>query len=153
MLFKTHLMFAILFIILFVQHVQHPFIFVGMVLLATILPDLDNGFSTAGRNIFMRPLQFLFFVKHRGMTHSFTFGVLVAVILAIFWPVASLGFFLGYSVHLICDSFTREGVQPFWPFKARSFGFIRTGGRVEESLFFSLIFIDIILFIFVFVFK
>jgi inner membrane protein len=149
MLLKTHLMFAALIVILFVQHVNHPFLFITMVVLATIIPDMDTGFSTSGRSIFLKPIQF--FVKHRGMVHSFTFAVLVAVLLSIFFPVLSLGFFMGYSVHLICDSFTREGIQPFWPLSARSGGFVKTGGRIEDSIFFSMIFINIVLFIFVFV--
>jgi len=136
--------FAILIIILFLEHVNNKFIFVGMVLFATILPDLDSSFSSFGRHLIFRPLQF--FTKHRGIVHSFTFAVIVSIILAIFWPVASLGFFIGYSVHLFCDSFTHDGVQPFWPLKVKSSGFITSGGRVEESLFFSLIFVDIVMF-------
>jgi len=115
-----------------------------MVLIATIIPDLDSGYSSFGRHSIFSPLQF--FVKHRGIIHSFTTAVLFSVLIAFWWPVASFGFFLGYSVHLLTDSFTREGIQPFWPFKIKSSGPIATGGRIEESLFLSLIFIDIILF-------
>lgn len=144
MLLKTHLAFAALVIILFVEHVNSPWIFIAMVVVATVIPDLDLSSSSWGRHLIFRPLQF--FVKHRGIFHSFTFAVLASVLLAIFWPVASLGFFIGYSVHLITDSFTKEGIQPFWPLKAKSRGFITSGGKIEESLFFSLVVIDIILF-------
>jgi len=89
--------------------------------------------------------------KHRGMIHSFSFAILISIILAVFLPILSLGFFLGYSVHLICDSFTRDGIQPFWPLKARSSGFITSGGRIEETLFFSLVLLDIFLFFAVFI--
>jgi len=141
-------MFAIFMIILFMQQVENQFLFILMVLVATIIPDLDSGFSSYGRHMIFRPLQF--FVKHRGIIHSFSAAVLLSVLLAVFYPILSFGFFIGYSVHLICDSFTREGIQPFWPLKVRSSGFIRTGGKIEESLFFSLIFVDIIMF-FIFV--
>ena len=144
MLLKTHLAFAALVIILFVEHVNSPWIFIAMVVVATIIPDLDLSSSSWGRHLIFRPLQF--FVKHRGIFHSFTFAVLASVLLAVFWPVASLGFFIGYSVHLITDSFTKEGIQPFWPLKAKSRGFIASGRTIEESLFFSLVIIDIILF-------
>lgn len=143
MLLRTHLMFGILMIILFVQHVNNQLVFVGMVLLATVLPDLDSSFSSWGRHLIFRPLQF--FVKHRGIIHSFTTGIIVSIAIAFFWPVASLGFFIGYSVHLICDSFTKEGIQPFWPLKARSKGFIATGGRLEETVFIFLILINVLL--------
>tara|TARA_Y100000310_G_C20597240_1_gene771152 strand:+ start:978 stop:1430 length:453 start_codon:yes stop_codon:yes gene_type:complete len=149
MLLKTHLAFAVLMIILFLEHVNHKFTFALLVLIATVLPDLDSGFSSWGRHLIFRPLQF--FTKHRGIIHSFTFGVLVSVILAFFWPIASLGFFIGFSVHLICDSFTVDGIKPFWPLKMKSSGFIRSGRRVEESLFFGLIFVDVVLFFIIFV--
>jgi len=142
MLLRTHLAFAVLMIVLFVEHVNNKLIFVGMVILATVMPDLDSGFSSWGRHMIFRPLQF--FVKHRGIIHSFTFAIVVSIVLAVFWPVGALGFFVGYSVHLICDSFTKDGIQPFWPLRARSSGFIRTGGRVEDSLFLMLVLIDIL---------
>jgi len=149
MLLKTHFMFALLLIIVFFNFVNNKWIFIGMVMIGTVLPDIDTGFSSYGRHLIFRPLQF--FVKHRGIIHSLTLAVILSVLLAVYWPVVSFGFFVGYCVHLICDSFTKEGIKPFWPLKIRSSGFIATGGRIEESLFFSLIFIDIILFFAVFV--
>lgn len=142
--------FGVLMIILFLNHVNDKLIFIGMVLFATVLPDLDSGFSSWGRHFIFRPLQF--FVKHRGIIHSFTFGVLISIVLAIFWPVVSLGFFVGYSVHLICDSFTKEGIQPFWPLRARSKGFIATGGRIEDSIFVFLAILDAVLIVLVLIF-
>lgn len=150
MLLKTHLAFGILMIILFVQHVNDKLIFMAMVLVATVLPDLDSGFSSWGRHLIFRPLQF--FVKHRGIIHSFTLAVAISIVLSMFWPVVSLGFFVGYSVHLICDSFTKEGIQPFWPLKSKSIGFISTGGRIEDSIFVGLILFDLILIVFAFAF-
>jgi len=143
-------MFAVFMIMLFIQQVNNKLIFAGMVLFATVLPDLDSGFSSWGRHLIFRPLQF--FVKHRGAIHSFTTAVIVSLVIAYFWPIGSFGFFIGFSVHLICDSFTIEGIQPFWPLRSKSTGFISTGGRIEETLFFALIFVDIILFFAVFVF-
>ncbi len=149
MLLKTHVAFAIFAIILFFEHVVHPWIFIITLLIATVLPDLDSGFSSYGRHLIFKPLQIL--TNHRGIIHSFSFAILISVILAVFWPILSLGFFLGYSIHLICDSFTRDGIQPFWPLKIRSSGFITSGGRIEETLFFTLIILDIFLFFGVFV--
>jgi len=143
MLLRTHLAFGVLMIILFLNHVNDKLIFIVMVLVATVIPDLDISSSSWGRHLIFRPLQF--FVKHRGIIHSFTFAVLASILLAVFWPVASLGFFVGFSIHLICDSFTKDGIQPFWPLKARSRGFIATGGRIEDSLFVFLVLFDAIL--------
>lgn len=150
MLLRTHLAFAVLMIVLFVNHVNNKLVFSLMVLAATVIPDIDSGFSSWGRHLIFKPLQF--FVKHRGVIHSFTTAVIISIILSIFFPIASLGFFVGYSVHLICDSFTKEGIQPFWPLKSRSSGFITTGGRIEDSLFVGLIVLDLVLVVFALVF-
>ena len=150
MLLRTHLAFAVLMIIIFIQQVSNKFVFAGLVLVATVLPDIDSGFSSWGRHLIFRPLQF--FTKHRGILHSFTFAVVVSIVLALIWPIASLGFFIGYSVHLVCDSFTKDGIQPFWPWRVRSSGPIKSGGRIEDSLFIILILIDVLMFLFIFLF-
>jgi len=149
MLLRTHLMFGILMIIIFIMHVNNKIVFPIMVIIATILPDLDTGFSTLGKKWYAKPFQI--FVKHRGVIHSLTTAVVISVIIAIFFPIASLGFFIGYSVHIITDSFTKEGVQPFWPLKTKSRGFIRTGGKVEDSVFLGMILINIVVFLIVFI--
>ncbi len=151
MLLKTHLMIAIFAIILFVNSVNDKLVFVSLVLLTTFLPDIDSGFSSLGRKAISKPIQMM--TRHRGILHSFSFVVLVSIILAIYWPIASLGFFMGYALHILGDSFTKDGVQAFWPLKVKSSGFIATGGRIEESIFFFMILIDIILFLIVFLFK
>lgn len=146
MLLKTHLAFAVLLIIFFIGHVADKTIFIAALIIGTMLPDVDTAVSNIGKRGVMRPLQF--FVRHRGIIHSLTFALFLSIILAIFFPVACLGFFLGYSVHLFCDSFTKQGVQPFWPWKAGTHGIITTGGKVEMSLFVTVILIDVVLAIF-----
>ena len=149
MLIRTHLALIVLFIILFLPHVQNQYLFVGVALAASFIPDIDNAFSTLGSRGVFRALQF--FTKHRGMIHSLTIAVLISIILAVFFPAASLAFFLGYGLHIFLDSFTKEGVAPFWPWKKVSSGFIRTGGKIEMSLFVFLILADIAVFILVYV--
>ncbi len=149
MLLKTHLTFAVLAIILLVQHVQNPVIFIVMALIATVLPDIDSAFSTAGRNMVSKSLQM--FVKHRGIIHSLTTGIIISIVFSIYWPVGSLGFFIGWAVHMLCDSFTKDGVQAFWPLKYRSNGILHTGGKIEESLFMIMILVDVLAFLLVIV--
>jgi len=149
MLLKTHLAFATLLVIIFTQHVNSKLVFIAATFIATALPDLDASSSELGKYMIFRPLQF--FVKHRGIIHSLTTALVLSIIISFFWPIASFGFFLGYSVHLITDSFTKEGIQPFWPFKVKTNGPISTGGKIEETLFFSLIFINIFMFFIVYV--
>jgi len=140
MLAKTHFALTIFFILLFLNSIENKLIFVIIALIATIIPDIDHSDSKLGKHLVFRPFQF--FVKHRGIMHSILICLLISLSLAIFLPIISFGFFLGYSVHLLGDSFTKEGINVFWPLKHRSHGFIKTGGISETLLFYSLIFIN-----------
>jgi membrane-bound metal-dependent hydrolase YbcI (DUF457 family) len=143
MLKRTHLALGALVALFLLPYVENKWIFVPIVLVASLLPDVDTAFSTAGRNFLSRGLQM--FVKHRGVIHSLTFAVVVSLGLAFFWPVGALPFFLGYSFHLLADSFTPEGIKPFWPIKSVVKGRIRTGGRIEDTVFIVLLIFDVLL--------
>ena len=148
MLLRTHLAIVIMALLLFLPHIDGAsakIIFIFITLIATMLPDIDTGFSTIGKFRGFRFLQF--FVRHRGIIHSFSFAIAVSIILAIFWPMASLGFFLGYGIHLLVDSFTIDGIQPFWPYKKTSSWRLKTGSLIETTLFITFILIDIALLI------
>lgn len=137
-------MFAIFMGLIFINYVSNRFVFIVMLLIATVIPDLDTSSSSYGRHLIFRPLQAI--VSHRGVIHSFTTAVLLSALIAIWWPIASFGFFIGYSTHLITDSFTKEGIQPFWPLSWKSNGPLVTGGRIEEILFIGLIIVNLLLF-------
>ncbi len=73
MMLRTHLAIVVLAILLFLPHVSaasDKLIFIAVALVATMIPDIDTGFSTLGRFQASRAVQFL--VKHRGIFHSFT---------------------------------------------------------------------------------
>jgi len=148
MLIRTHLAFIVLALILFASHVNNQILFIFVALIATMLPDVDTAFSTIGHHRIFGLLRF--FVKHRGVTHSFSFCVLISVLFAIFWPVVALPFFLGYGLHLFVDSFTQEGIIPFWPYQKKSVWRLRTGGFIESTLFLFLVLLDILMFVLVF---
>ena len=118
-------------------------LFFPIVLICALLPDIDSPDSYFGRSKIWRPLQFI--VKHRGVFHSFTFCVLVAILFAFVLPIVALPFFLGYGSHLLADSFTQEGINPFWPWKKTSQGPLRTGGSVENGIFIGFIIMDCLL--------
>lgn len=146
MMLKTHLALSVFLVLLFIPYVSGKLVFSAVLLIATILPDADTAFSTAGRNIISRITQLC--VRHRGFLHSLTFCIGASILIAFFLPVISLPFFLGYGFHIFLDSFTREGIMPFWPWTKTSSGVFRTGGRVESSIFVSFIILDIIMLIF-----
>ena len=137
MLAKTHLAVSILAILLFIPIVTHPISFVIIALVATLIPDIDSGFSTFGKRPTFRPLQV--FVKHRGLFHSFTFLLLITVFFVLFLPVVALP-------HLLAGSFTIEGIRPFYPSKKGVSGKIRTGGKFETGFFAAFVIVDILMF-------
>lgn len=147
MLIRTHLAIAVFVMLLFVQHVNNKLVFVFVSLIATMLPDIDCAFSTLGKGKEWRFLQF--FIDHRGPVHSLTICLVVSLILAFFLPTIAFGFFLGYSVHLFVDSFTKEGIMPFWPYSKKSSWRLKTGSFLESSVLLTFLLVDAFLFIFI----
>jgi membrane-bound metal-dependent hydrolase YbcI (DUF457 family) len=143
MLLRTHLAISLFFALLLFPFVNSKFIFFGMVFIATLLPDIDSRFSRIGQKKLARVLQF--FTKHRGIIHSFTLLFILTLVLVLFFPVISLGFFLGYSLHLFSDSFTKDGIFPFYPLRIHWGGMIKTGGKSEVSVLVLFIFLDVLL--------
>lgn len=145
MLIKTHLAITLFFVLLLLPFVSYKIIFIAVSLLATYIPDIDLSSSKLGRKIIFRPLQF--FVKHRGFFHSFTFLFLITFIFLMIIPRIALGFFVGYASHLFADSLTLSGITPFFPWKKKISGALRTGSNTERILFFILLVVDILLII------
>ena len=145
MLIKTHLAVGVLLLLVFLPHSMYKLIFIPVILIASILPDIDTGFSTIGKHGVFRILQW--FTKHRGIIHSFSLCIAISILFGIFYPPAAFPFFLGYGIHLLMDSFTVEGIRPFWPLNDGLNGKITTGGNMEYLLFVVFVIIDLILFI------
>lgn len=146
MLLKTHLAISIFFILLFLPVVEYKILFIIVAIIATCLPDLDTRFSHIGRKKIFRIFQF--FSKHRGMIHSYTFLLALTLFLVLFVPVLAFGFFLGYSLHLLADSFNPSGIRPFYPSKKESKWKIRTGGYTEIVILTIFVIVDLGLFVF-----
>tara|TARA_Y100000310_G_scaffold26539_1_gene25336 strand:- start:178 stop:627 length:450 start_codon:yes stop_codon:yes gene_type:complete len=143
MLIRTHVAIGVLAIILFLPVVESPIVFAVMVLVASVLPDIDTPFSGVGKFKITKLLQI--FTRHRGMIHSLTFCLVVSLLLAMFIPILAFGFFLGFGLHLISDSFTKMGIQPFWPYPKKAHGVLVSGGMVERGLFIGFVIVDFLL--------
>jgi len=141
-MFKTHLAIALLAVLLFLPSVSAKLIFVPVALIAALMPDLDTSNSKIGNSRIFGMLRI--FSKHRGFFHSLTFCLVISAVFSVFVPVIAFPFFLGYSVHLFSDSFTHEGIRPFWPSKKSSAGIVRTGGVVEKGIFISFLALDVL---------
>lgn len=149
MLRRTHLAIGLAIALQFIHHVNHQFLFLLVIMVATVLPDIDSGFSSLGKNWFAKPVQAL--VSHRGFLHSYTFCILISALLALLYPIIALPFFMGYSFHLLADSFTVQGIRPFWPLKTVSKGVVTTGSMVEDAIFWTLVLLDVMFVVFLFV--
>ncbi len=108
-------------------------IFFFLVLLGSILPDIDDGHSKVNQwSGFVGKILSLF-SKHRGLFHSLLFYVLLFFILS-FYSSFYYGraLFIGYLAHMVGDCVTRQGVAIFYPFSNFKFkGFVKVGGWVE----------------------
>jgi membrane-bound metal-dependent hydrolase YbcI (DUF457 family) len=119
--------------LLFFQYLPNPFIFLIVSILATMIPDIDNKFSKIGHYKLSR--IFNFFVKHRGITHSFSFLFIISCLIFLFFKEILFAFVFGYSLHLLADSLTIKGIMPLYPLKKRLKGKIKTGGIIENLIF------------------
>ena len=142
MLLRTHLLVGLFFALLLLPS-ENKLIFIGIVLIASAIPDIDSRFSKIGKKKTFRILQF--FVKHRGIIHSFTFLLIVGLVFLyfsskMFWP-----FFLGYTSHLLIDSITRQGIRPFYPLDFKIKGIVKTGKRFETFIFVIFLVVDLFL--------
>ncbi len=141
MLIRTHLVITALFVLIFLSSVQNKIVFVIVTLIAAVLPDIDSDSSIIGKRKIFRPIQFLF--GHRGFLHSFTFLLLFTFFFVLFIPVIAFPLFLGYSLHLFADSFTIQGIRPFYPLRKTYAGKFKTGGKIDLMLFISVLIIDL----------
>lgn len=149
MIMRTHLAIGAAVCLFFLPHISSALLFVPTILIASVIPDVDTAFSNVGKHAVFRPLQMVF--RHRTLFHSFTLALVLSVIIAFYFPVVALPFFLGYSFHLLADSFTVDGVQLFWPLGKTSAGKIRTGGRIEDGIFISFLLVDGLLLLMLFI--
>lgn len=142
---RTHLAIGIALLLIFLPHLTYKLLSVFVLIIAALLPDIDSPESLFGNKWMWRPLQL--FVRHRGILHSLTTCIIISILFAFLIPSIAFPFFLGYSSHLISDSFTKDGIIPFWPIKKQSSGFLRTGGTLETGIFIGFVAVDILLFI------
>ena len=146
MLNKTHIVIGVFFMLFFLQKVTHVWAYVFVFAVATLLPNVDRGiffgrFINQRKSI--RP-------RNRGLLHSFTFCLTITVMLAWFLPIMAFPFFLAYGTHLIVDSWTTDGIKPFWPLRYVAKGSVKQGGSLENIIFYSFVFADFIFVLLIF---
>ena len=132
MLFLTHVLFGALVGVVFSSWFGGLGFFL-MVLLGSILPDIDSSGSKMNRWSGIIGEIVSFFSKHRGFFHSLWFVALSVILVKIFVGVTyAWGLFLGMVSHLVMDGMTRQGVHLVYPLsRFRINGFMKTGGMGE----------------------
>lgn len=145
MLIRTHLAAAFFVGVFLMKYFENNFLFLGIILIATFLPDIDSRFSKLGKRKIFRPLQFLF--GHRKIFHSLLFLGLVLIPVYFISGDIFYGFAFGYGLHLFIDCFSVQGTRPFYPFEFKISGFVKTGSFFETIIFYGFLFWDLILII------
>lgn len=117
------------------------------------LPDIDEYNSTTSRKSI---INFSLFLRHRGITHSLLGWLVFSTILYFvmnhfspitlsmskppnYWESIWLGLVIGYLLHLIEDSFSRQGVAWLTPFsnkkrRKKKFLHYKVGGPFEKAV-------------------
>lgn len=139
---KTHLAIGLAVALYFLPFVNDEFIFFSMVIISTLLPEAGSVLTFIKKKKSPKPEKNPGSVR---VIHTYTFAVAVSIFFALFYPVLALPFFIGYSFHLFADSFTIQGIKPFWPLKYTSTGPVRVGGSMERGIFVSFILVDLVL--------
>ena len=130
---KTHVAFGILG-----GAIAYPFvggdifIFYTLVIIGSILPDIDHQNSSINKLMPVTNILPKIF-KHRGLFHS-VFAVAGIIALFSIFSQQIFGYYLaiGYTAHLLSDAMTKMGVNVFYPFTTFKLrGPITTGTRAE----------------------
>lgn len=143
MMFKTHVAFAVLVSIIFIQmfEMEYWWLFLIITVFVAGIPDIDIHKSTFGKKI--KPIAFLInlFFGHRGLFHSFIFAIVLFIFIGFLGSdTIAAAVLIGYSSHLLLDGLTKQGIMPFIPLSTfKVHGFIKSGGIFDWGLFFVFI--------------
>ncbi|MBP1156711.1 MULTISPECIES: metal-dependent hydrolase [unclassified Paenibacillus] len=104
------------------------------------LADVDKQGSTMAKLLFpVSALLRLLHVRHRTMTHSIVFILALMLLSLPLSPLYHAVFIAAYLSHPLIDLFNEQGVQLFWPLKAKvrllpKFMAVDTGSTKETAI-------------------
>jgi inner membrane protein len=146
MMFRTHILFALLFYILVLKVFSIGFlpVFALVLCFGSILPDIDSPSSFVNKKYLLGIGNAVSaFSTHRGFFHSI-FGALLFMIICFllglwlkFSAIYILALGAGYILHLAADSFNVSGIKWFW--KSGHVKWIVRTGSISENIFFVVI--------------
>lgn len=117
---KTHISIGIAAAVPLVTTYSYNMGYLMVAFIGAIAPDFDMNIN----------------IKHRTWTHSIIVLSISTLILISFDKTIALFWFVGYSTHLVSDSFTKMGVPFLYPFIKERYGFkvCKTGGTLDIIL-------------------
>jgi len=138
MLFLTHLMVGVLVGLLVRSFLSggNYIVFFFLVLLGSILPDIDEGNSKITKWTGLLGKVISLFSRHRGFFHSLFFVILATLVVRMVGGYYyAWGLFLGLMGHLCSDGLTKAGVNFFCPFSRFEVrGWVKTGSVGETVI-------------------
>lgn len=79
--------------------------------LGSVFPDIDSEKSTIGR--YFKPISAS--IPHRTITHTFWVVAILGGLSWYFGTIYLAAFTLGYAIHILEDSFSKQGIAWFYP--------------------------------------
>ncbi len=130
MLYYTHLLFTgLLCSLLWESLPEKSWLFVGIALFSTLLPDIDKKNSILGRVV---PLVGRV-TKHRSAFHTpLAAAIGWAGLRLVGGPIIAMAFLTGYLSHLGLDAISKEGIIIFYPLSKKHFRGPVSVGRSSE---------------------
>ena len=150
MLLRTHIVFSSLVALMLIDYlkIQRQLLFMIVVLLFTLMPDIDEKTSFISKKIKISFLLRLF-TSHRGIFHTVLIPfVLMILFYSINQKTVAFGILTGYVSHLFLDSITKRGIMPLYPIKKKLRGFLVSGSFFEKILFFVLVLLNVLYLVF-----
>ena len=147
MLARTHIAFGFLLGLFLLPYldISNKIIFFVLVLLGSLIVDIDHPKSKLGRRLGFISKLFKFLFGHRGLFHSIFFTLIVSYLFYYFNKEYGIALFIGCVSHLVADSFTKQGINFLHPIaNFRLSGFVKTGSFLETILFILMLIIIVI---------
>lgn len=142
MMYYTHLAFGFLASLISINifNVNNKLLFILIVALFSIFPDIDERKSKIGKKykFISRIINFLF--GHRGFFHSIYIPLILYFIFYNINNEIGIAILAGYFSHLFMDALTKNGIRPLCPIINKKVnGPIKTNSLFEKILFLIII--------------
>ena len=147
MMGTTHLAIgALAGLLLFQFFNTNPYLFIILVMVGSLLADVDHKESKINR-ILPVTRWIPYFFRHRGFFHSIFPAVIILVALYSAGQITiAIPLTIGYLSHLFSDCFTRQGCNLLHPISTfRIQGFLHTGGIVEFAILGFVLLLDVVI--------